>query len=59
MYNIYNIYTYNIYNIYVFIRNTSVNHNTSNLNARNTFQLLEKENPKYVLSSKYIRRINT
>ena len=45
--------------MYVFIGNTSVNHNTSNLNARNTFELVGKENSKYFLSSNYIRRINT
>ena len=43
-----------------FIGNTSVNRNINNLNAaRNTFELMEKVNSKYSLSSKYIRRINT
>ena len=38
-----------------FIDNTSVNRNISNLNARNTFELVEKENSKYFLSSNYFR----
>ena len=42
-----------------FIDNTSINCNINNLNARNTFELVEKENSKYFLSSNYIRRINT
>ena len=42
-----------------FINNTSVNRNISNLNARNTFKLVEKDNSKYFHSSNYIRRINT
>ena len=42
-----------------FIDNTSVNRNISNLNARNTFELVEKENSKYFLSSNYFRRIDT
>ena len=42
-----------------FIDNTFVNRIINNLNARNTFELVEKENSKYFLSSNYIRRINT
>ena len=45
--------------MYVFMGNTSVNHNTSNLNARNTFELVKKRDSKYFLSSNYIHRINT
>ena len=40
------------------IDNTSVNRNSSNLNTRNTFGLVEKENSKYSLFSNYIHRIN-
>ena len=40
------------------IGNTSVNRNSSNLNTRNTFELVEKENSKYSLFSNYIHRIN-
>ena len=43
----------------MFIGNTSVKCNISNLNVKNTFELVEKENSKYFLSSNYIRRINT
>ena len=45
--------------MYVFMGNTSVTRNTSNLNARNTFELVKKENSKYFLSPNYIHRINT
>ena len=33
--------------------------NINNLNARNTFELVEKENSKYSISSNYTRKINT
>ena len=49
------IYTYTI-NVY---QQTSVNRNISNLKAKNTFELVEKENSKYFLSSNYIRRLNS
>ena len=42
-----------------FIDNTSLKRNINNLNVRNTLELVEKENSKYLLSSKYICRINT
>ena len=42
-----------------FIDNTSVNRNISNLNARNIFELVEKDNSKYFLYSSYNLRINT
>ena len=45
--------------LYIFIDNTSVNRNINDVNSRNNFELVEKENSKYSLSSSYIRRINT
>ena len=42
-----------------FVCNTYVNRNINNLNARNTFELLDKKNSKYFLSSNSIPRINT
>ena len=43
----------------MFIDNTSLKCNISNLNAKNTLELVENENLKYFLCSSYIRRINT
>ena len=43
----------------MFTGNTSVKCNISNLNAEKTFELVEKENSKYFLSSNYICRIHT
>ena len=34
-----------------FIDNTSVNRNVSKLNVRNTYEIVEKENSKYLFSS--------
>ena len=45
--------------LYIFIDNTSVNRNINDANSRDNFELVEKENSKYSLSSSYIRRINT
>ena len=42
-----------------FIDKTAVNRNICNLNARSTFELVEKDNSKYFLSSNGNRRINT
>ena len=42
-----------------FTDNTSVNRNISNLNARNIFELVGKDNLKYFLYSSYNLRINT
>ena len=42
-----------------FIDNTSFNRNINNLNAKNTFELVEKKNSKYSLSLNCICTINT
>ena len=39
--------------------NPSVNRNINDVNSRNNFELVEKENSKCSLSSSYIHRINT
>ena len=54
-----NIWGADIADMFEFIDSTSINRNISNLNARNTFELVGKDNSKYFLSSSYIRRINT
>ena len=41
-----------------FINNISVNSSIKNVNAKNTFELVEKGNSNYSLSPNYIRRIN-
>ena len=42
-----------------FVYNTSVNCNINNVNAKNTFELVDKKNSKNFLSSNCIHRINT